>query len=109
VQYLKDNRLLPRGFDKRTAEPDVAVHGSALDDPDFTAATDRVRYSAGVGNATGPFSITAELLYQPIGFRWANNLKRYDAPEPRRFTSSYDSMAPASATLLARATARITP
>ena len=109
VQYLKDNRLLPRGFDKRTAEPDVAVHGSALDDPDFTAATDRVRYSAGVGNATGPFSITAELLYQPIGFRWANNLKRYDAPEPRRFTSFYDSMAQASTTQLARATARITP
>src|SRR5262249_52347760 len=23
TQYLKDNRLLPRGFDKRTAEPDI--------------------------------------------------------------------------------------
>ena len=43
-RYLKDNRLLPHGFDKRTAEPDIAVHGAALDDPDFTGAGDRVRY-----------------------------------------------------------------
>jgi hypothetical protein len=102
TQYLKDNRLLPRGFDKRTAEPDIAVHGGALDDPDFTAASDRVRYSVDVGGAQGPFSIDAELLYQPIGFRWANNLKPYDAPEPRRFTGYFDAMAPASAATLAR-------
>jgi hypothetical protein len=104
VRYLKDNRLLPRGFDKRTAEPDVAVHGAALDDPDFVAASDRVKYSIAVGDAQGPFVVQAELLYQPIGYRWANNLKSYDtAAEPRRFTSYYDSMSAASTTVLARA------
>jgi cytochrome c551/c552 len=103
TQYLKDNRLLPRGFDKRTAEPDIAVHGGALDDPDFTAASDRVRYSVSVGAAQGPFSIDVELLYQPIGFRWASNLKAYDAAEPSRFTGYFDSMAAASAATLARA------
>jgi hypothetical protein len=36
AQYLKDNRLLPHGFDKQTAEPDIAVRGEALSDPDFT-------------------------------------------------------------------------
>jgi hypothetical protein len=102
TQYLKDNRLLPRGFDKRTAEPDIAVHGDALDDPDFTAASDRVRYAVAIGDAQGPFSIDAELLYQPIGFRWASNLKAYDAAEPRRFTGYFDSMAAASAATLAR-------
>jgi hypothetical protein len=102
VRYLKDNRLLPRGFDKRTAEPDVAVHGAAADDPDFSGAGDRVVYSVQV-IGDGPFSIEAELLYQPIGFRWANNLKRYDTAEPRRFTGYYDSMAASSATTLARA------
>src|SRR5262249_15069782 len=82
AQDLKGNRPPPRGFDRRTAEPDIAVHGGALDDPDFTAASDRVRYSMAVGAAQGPFTVDAELLYQPIGFRWANNLKTYDAPEP---------------------------
>ena len=37
VRYLKDSRLLPEGFDKATAHSDVAVYGTARDDPDFTA------------------------------------------------------------------------
>jgi hypothetical protein len=43
------------------------------------------------------------LLYQPIGFRWANNLKTYQASEPRRFTEYYDSMASGASAVLARA------
>ena len=107
THYLKDNRLLPRGFDKRTAGADIAVDGGAEGDPDFVAAGDRVRYAIPLGGASGPFTVSAELLYQPIGFRWASNLKRYDAAEPRRFTGYYDSMAGATATTLARAAARI--
>ena len=34
--YLKDNRLLPDGFDKQTAESDIAVIGDAFKDPTFT-------------------------------------------------------------------------
>jgi hypothetical protein len=109
VSYLKDNRLLPRGFDKRTAEPDIAVHGGALDDADFVAASDRVRFSVDVSGARAPFTIDAELLYQPIGFRWANNLKTYDAAEPRRFTGYYDALASSSATTLARASMSARP
>ena len=44
VQYLKDNRLLPRGFDKRTAAAEIAVVGSADGDDSFTGGSDRVRY-----------------------------------------------------------------
>ena len=103
VRYLKDNRVLPRGFDKRKADPDTAVVGGALDDADFAGATDRVRYSVPIAGAQGPFVVEAELLYQPIGFRWAQNLKAYDkAAEPRRFTGYYDAMAASSATALAR-------
>jgi hypothetical protein len=61
-----------------------------------------VRFSVDLSGARGPFSVDAELLYQPIGFRWAANLKTYDAVEPRRFTGYYDSMALSSATALAR-------
>jgi hypothetical protein len=104
VRFLKDNRLLPRGFDKRSAEPDVAVIGAALDDADFVGAGDRTSYFAAVADAQGPFVVEAELLYQPIGYRWANNLEQYGThPEPRRFTGYYKAMAAASATALARA------
>jgi len=105
VRYLKDNRLLPDGFDKHTARADIAVVGDALNDPAFTGGGHRVRYSAPLGTATGPFSIEAELWYQPIGYRWANNLKLYDhAPEPARFNSYFDSMQSNTAAVLARAT-----
>ena len=103
VGYVKDNRLLPRGFDKRTADSDVAVYGSAAQDPEFANAGHRVRYSVAPGDAQGPFQVEAELWYQPIGFRWANNLKPYDAAEPKRFTRYYDVMAKGVAVLLARA------
>jgi hypothetical protein len=103
VGYLKDNRLLPHGFDKQTAEKDIAVVGQAFDDANFTAGGDRVRYSVPVGAAQGPFQIEAELCYQPIGYRWANNLKTYDAArEPRRFNGYYDVMGTATAVTLVR-------
>jgi hypothetical protein len=105
VRYLKDNRLLPHGFDKRTAEKDIAVQGGALEDADFTGGGDRVRYSVPVGDARGPFRIEAELWYQPISYRWAHNLKPYDAAETRRFTGYYESMSQASGVILGKASA----
>lgn len=103
VRYLKDNRLLPQGFDKHTAIADIAVVGAASTDPDFTAPSDRVRYDVNVGHAAGPFRIEARLRYQPIGFRWADNLRRYDAAEPRRFVRYFDSMSGSSSEVLAEA------
>ena len=82
------------------------MFGAALTDDGFTDRGSRVRYSVPVGDAVGPFAVVAELCYQPIGFRWANNLKPYGkAAEPRRFTDYYDSMGPAKAVTLAQATA----
>ena len=106
VGYLKDNRLLPAGFRKDTAERDIAVIGDAADDPNFTDAGSLVRYSVALGSAPGPLHIEAELWYQPIGFRWAQNLGPYQAAEPRRFVGYYESMASGSAVLLAKAEAR---
>jgi hypothetical protein len=101
TQYLKDNRLLPRGFDKSTADAEIAVHGAAQD-ADFTGGGDRVRYTVAVPDG-GPYSVRVELLYQPIGYRWAHNLEGYDAPEPKRFVSYYRSMSSASSTVIATA------
>jgi len=102
VRYAKDNRLLPLGFDKKTAGADVAVTGAALNDADFSGGSDRIRYSIDPGNAQGPFRISAELCYQPIGYRWAENLKSYDADEPRRFTGYYEAASADSMVVLAQ-------
>jgi hypothetical protein len=105
VGYLKDNRLLPSGFQKQTADQDIAVIGDAADDPNFTDAGNLVRYSIPLGNAQGPFHIDAELWYQPIGFRWAHNLIPYQAAETRRLIGYYQSMSSDTAIVLARAAA----
>ncbi len=102
LRYIKDNRILPRGFDKTTAEKDVAVWGRAAQDGDFHGGGDRVRYSAALGQARGPYTVEAELWYQPIAYRWAHNLRRQPSFETDRFVGFYDSMAGSSATVLAR-------
>lgn len=109
TQYLKDNRLLPRGFDKATAHADIAVHGGARTDADFDGAGDRVRYRVPVTGATGRLTVEVELRYQPIGYRWAANLEKYDAPEPKRFVGYYRAMAPSASELVTRAVATMAP
>jgi hypothetical protein len=105
VRYVKDNRLLPRGFDKVTAGPDIAVLGAARQDADFVGGGDRIRYAIDLAGAAGPFEVGVELYFQPISYRWASNLRAYDAPETKRFVTYYDSMSSASAAVLARARA----
>jgi hypothetical protein len=105
LRFVKDNRLLPRGFDKRSATPDIAVHGEAENDPDFAAGNDMIRYSMSTGGEQGPFTVEVEVWYQPIGFRWAMNLQKYEAMEPQRFVRYYEATSPASGVVLAHAAA----
>jgi hypothetical protein len=105
VRYLKDNRLLPHGFDKASADHDIAVIGDAFDDPNFTSAGDRVEYSVSLGDAAGPYQVEAELWYQPIGYRWAHNLAPYKTAETQRFVGYYRAMSAETAIRLARAEA----
>ena len=101
VKYLKDNRILPAGFDKSTAEPDIAVVGGAHDDPGFAGGSAVIRYA--IRGGQGPYQVKAELWYQPIGFRWAHNLEPYKAAEPQRFVSYYEADSRKSAIVLAEA------
>jgi hypothetical protein len=101
ARYLKDNRILPAGFDKETADPDVAVHGAAAEDPDFVGGSDRTRYELAIPEGVGPLSIEVALWYQPIGYRWARNLDGYtDHFEPARFVRYWDGMASGSGTVI---------
>lgn len=85
----------------------MAVRGSARQDKDFAEGGDLVLYSVPVDPARGPFSVKAELWYQPIGFRWAQNLRQVDSPEISRFTGFYAAAADKSALLLARDSATV--
>lgn len=79
--------------------------GDAREDADFGGGSDRVRYSVQVAGRSGPYAISVELRYQPIGFRWAHNLRGYTAAETQRFVEYYDSMSSASVEVLAAARA----
>jgi hypothetical protein len=107
VGYLKDNRLLPRGFDKASADAPITVVGDSGQDTDFTGGEDVVRYSVDAAGYPGPYQVSVSLRFQSIGFRWAENLRAYDAPEPQRFSGYYAAMASTSSELLS-STSRLT-
>ena len=100
--FIKDNRVLPVGFDKAAAGESIAVRGAALADSDFAGGSDSVRYIVDLAEFKGPLVVRAALWYQPIGYRWASNLKDYDAPETHRFVGYFESMADISGLELAR-------
>ena len=106
VRYVKDNRLLPAGFDKSGAAEDVAVRGEALADADFAAGGDRVRYRLPVA-ADGILEVEAELMFQSIGYRWAANLEAYAADETDRFGAYYRDTISGAAVRLASDTLTI--
>jgi len=107
TRYLKDNRLLPTGFDKAGAGADIAVRGGASDDADFAGGGDRVLYAVDLGGARGPFTVEVELWYQPVGYRWAHNLEGQDTAEAKRFLPYYAAVSKQSAAVLAKATATV--
>jgi len=78
VGYLKDNRLLPSGFKKETAEPDIASWAMPR-----RIRISRTRKHGAIFRqhrwGAGSVPRRAELWYQPIGFRWAHNLGPYKA------------------------------
>jgi hypothetical protein len=71
--YVKDNRILPAGFDKLSPHPDTGVRGLALDDVNFVEGSDVVTYLI-EGNFEKPLKIRAELLYQPISYPFVKSL-----------------------------------
>ena len=101
VRYAKDNRLLPKGFDKATASDAVGVNGIAIDDEDFADGGDTIRYRVAVSDEVATVSVNARLLYQTIGYRWAHNLGAFDLFETNRFVRIYKDNAENSAVVLA--------
>jgi hypothetical protein len=74
AQYLKDNRILPVGAAKAELPPEIGVYGEAAGDANFLGGSDLVTYRVGVPGATGPFTVTAELLYEPLSYQFMMDL-----------------------------------
>lgn len=79
--YLKDNRLLPGGFNKEQAAAEIRVAGEAAQDATFTGGSDALTYQINTTGASGPFTVTVQWAFQTIGYRWAENVAAAESAE----------------------------
>jgi hypothetical protein len=87
--YLKDNRLLPAGADKAALPADIAVYGEALDDANFVGGADLIAYNIDVTTAKAPFTVNAEMLYEPLSYQFVRDLLADKTPLTERFGGYY--------------------
>jgi len=74
TDYKKDNRLLPQGFNKTKATYDIAIKGNAKNDESFIGGQDTIKYKVNTIGYLAPFTITAELKFQSISYRFFKDL-----------------------------------
>jgi hypothetical protein len=87
--YLKDNRLLPAGWD--VGHPDAAeVAPVGVADPDFTGGRDRVTYALAIPDGARPVEVEVCLLFQPLGTRFAAELLAHATPEVEAFRALWE-------------------
>ena len=91
AQYLKDNRLTPKGFNKAAVPADVAVHGQAASDSDFNSGNDDIIYRFPV-SVTGELTVSVSLNYQTIAHGFLMDLYQ-DAhlEQVQTFKTMYDA------------------
>lgn len=91
THYLKENRLLPSGFNKLGASDDVKVSGAAFDDANFQAASDTLNYNVTLP-AAGTYNVLAELKYQPLAYGHLQDLfKSVKVKEVDEFKTMFDA------------------
>jgi len=95
-QYLKDNRIVPPGFDPATAAEDIRPAGYSLNDPDFGFGHDEITYQLG-GLAESRYQVSVELRHQAISYPYLRDLAELsDDPVISRFLNLYDAVRPGS-------------
>lgn len=91
ANYLKDNRLLPQGFDKAAASYDVKVFGQAESDASFNGGDDTVTYAINLPGYSGKLTAKAELLFESLSYPFYSDLMKDKAAGDlvSRFDSYY--------------------
>ena len=64
----------------------------AADDETFVGGSDRVTYQVDLGEHSGPYTVSANLLYQSLSYPFAMDLFADEGPLVERFAGYYDSM-----------------
>ena len=96
ARALKDNRLLPRGFDERRGLPEginpasIASVGTA-DDNNFRPGSDEVEYQIATGSAAGPYRVVLEALYQSIKPSHVASMDAQHSAEEATFMGLYQN------------------
>ncbi|MDO6462395.1 hypothetical protein Q4485_16920 [Granulosicoccaceae sp. 1_MG-2023] len=91
THYLKDNRLLPYGFDKTTAPDDIKVAGNAYNDGNFQGGSDTIVYKIPVDDAEG-LNVLAELKYQSLAYGHLQDLfDNVEVAEVDEFKTMFDA------------------
>lgn len=91
ASYRKDNRLLPAGFDRTTADERIQVFGKATSDDNFIGGQDGIVYSIPRIPEKGPFTIEIKLYYQSVSAAFVNDLKSDPGALVDRFAHMYDA------------------
>jgi hypothetical protein len=92
ASFIKDNRLLPRGFDKSSASSEIGVYGRAVSDENFIGGSDQVTYKIDTSGHKGPYTVSAKLLFTAVSYPFVKDLERdQDLAEVRRFMQLYRS------------------
>jgi hypothetical protein len=95
AQAVKDNRLLPSGFDPKSHElgKDVEVVGEAVNDRSFDASggSDIVTYRVRAPN-TPKIVVEVSVLYQSIRPGAMDDLRSFETPDVRAFFDTIDGL-----------------
>ena len=90
AKFAKDNRLLPKGFNKSAAPPEIGVFGRAVSDENFAGGSDQISYSIDTSGHKGPFTVTARLLFTAVSYPFVKDLEKdQELPEVSRFMQFY--------------------
>jgi hypothetical protein len=87
--YVKDNRLLPIGFDSQNSPDAIAVQGLAAEDPDYQDGADYITYTVSANNTEGPYRARVELLFQSFSYQTIEDIYKIDTPEVTQFKSVF--------------------
>ena len=90
AKYGKDNRLLPKGFDKADVLAAIGVFGKAVSDANFIGGSDQVTYKIDTSGHSRPYTITARLLFTTVAYPFVKDLEKdEELPEVNSFMHLY--------------------
>jgi hypothetical protein len=92
AEHLKDNRLLPKGWNPNHPDAEhTGVYGAASLDESFVDGADMITYEFLAPAVDGPHRIQAVFLYQTLSPRFAAELFSYSTSEIEAFKRYYEA------------------